>query len=268
MESQTLRAPISTYTQLSPRVTFFLWHSFASSTCLTYRTGQKLFSDFITLYPQFRNTDGSILPTLQPALLEWVTWLGGVKQLQPKTIKAYISLMCDQPMFTQTCPSQHATLLQRVIRGIKSYMGEQDHNPKLPITCEILRCMLAASTHSSLLCQLNFEASVTTAFSGFLRCGEFTVQDNRGFDPSINITRGAMEFFPSIESPSSTILTIPSSKTDHFERAVHLGKAHVQCQPSRAFLNMTGGLQSPPSLSRMTAPLCPGGTLSPGSGLA
>src|SRR5882724_11064872 len=79
------------YPHLSPHATFFLWHSLTSSTRLTYRTGQKSFSDFIILYPQFRNADGSILPAPQTTILEWVAWLGSVKRLQPKTIKLYIT---------------------------------------------------------------------------------------------------------------------------------------------------------------------------------
>src|SRR5467141_2307132 len=160
------------YPHLSPHVAFFLWHGLASSTRSTYRTGQKSFTDFIILYPQFRNPDGSALPASQAALLEWVAWLGGAKRLQPKTIKSYIthlrSAHVDADLPFSACESP---LLQRVIRGIKRYMGEHDRNPKMPITCTILKQVLDASTHTSLLERLNLEASVTSAFSGFLRCG-------------------------------------------------------------------------------------------------
>jgi|SRR5882724_820212 len=84
-----------TYAHLSPCTAFFLWHSLASSTRVTYRTRQKSFTDFITLYPQFRNLDRSILPALQTAVIEWVTWLGGVKHLQPKMIKSYVTHLCS-----------------------------------------------------------------------------------------------------------------------------------------------------------------------------
>jgi len=79
------------FPDLSPHIAFFLWHGLTSLTRLTYRTGQKSFTDFFILYPQFRNPDGSILPASQAALLEWVAWLGGVKRLQPKMIKSYIT---------------------------------------------------------------------------------------------------------------------------------------------------------------------------------
>ena len=101
-----------TYTPLSPKMAFFLWHGLTSLTRVTYGTGQKLFSDFITLYPLFRSTDGSMLPASQTAILEWVAWLGGAKKLQPKTIKSYITHLwsahidadlpfsaCESPLF-------------------------------------------------------------------------------------------------------------------------------------------------------------------------
>src|SRR5882724_3038586 len=143
---------------------------------MTYRTGQKSFTDFIILYPQFRNLNGSILPVSQSPLLKWVAWLGGIRRIQPKTIKSYIthlrSVHVDANLPFSACESP---LLQHVIRGIKRYMGECNRNPKLPVTCAVLRQLLEASSHASLLGQLNFEASVTTAFAGFLRCGEFMV---------------------------------------------------------------------------------------------
>src|SRR5467141_2700703 len=214
------------YPHLSPHMAFFLWHGLASSTRSTYRTGQKSFTDFIILYPQFRNPDGSVLPASQAALLEWVVWLGGTKRLQPKMIKSYIthlwSAHVDADLPFSACESP---LLQRVICGIKRYMGERERNPKLPITCDVLSRMLEAASHSSLSDKLNFEASTMTAFAGFLRCGEFTVLTGQSFDPSINLTRSCVEFVPSISSPSHVILTIPASKTDPFRKGVSIAIA-------------------------------------------
>src|SRR5882672_5420381 len=207
---------------------FFLWHGLASSTRSTYRTGQKYFTDFIILYPQFRNPDGSVLQASQATLLEWVAWLGGTKRLQPKMIKSYIthlqSAHIDADLPFSACES---LLLQRVICGIKRYMGKHERNPKLPITCNVLGCMLEATSHSSMSDKLNFEASTMTAFVGFLRCGEFTVLTGLSLDPSINLTRSCVEFMPSILSPSHIILTIPSSKTDPFRKGVSIAIASM-----------------------------------------
>jgi len=66
-----------------------------------------------------------------------------------------------------------------------------------------------------------------TAFSAFLRCGEFTVQSGRAFDPSIHLTRSCVDFFPSISAPLYVVLTVPSSKTDPFRKgvAIYIAKA-------------------------------------------
>ena len=80
-------------------------------------------------------------------------------------------------------------MLQCLIRGIKRYMGEHESSPKLPITCNVLACILTSATHPNLYSRLNFEAATTTAFSGFLRCREFTTHSGRNFDPSIHLTR-------------------------------------------------------------------------------
>ena len=71
--------------QLVPCTIAQLLHCLASSTCSTYRTGQKSFIDFMLLHPQFHNMDSSILPASQATLLEWVTWLEGVRRIQPNT---------------------------------------------------------------------------------------------------------------------------------------------------------------------------------------
>jgi len=63
---------------------------------------------------------------------------------------------------------------------------------------------------------------MTLAFTAFLRCGEFTVQAGRDFDPCINITWDCIEFIPSLESPTHAVITLPSSKTDPFQKGVSI----------------------------------------------
>src|SRR5882724_10867789 len=103
------------------------------------------------LYPQFHNTDGSFLPESQAVLLKWVAWLGRVRSLQPKTIKSYVmhllSAHVDGGLSFSAC---RLPMLQRVIRGIKRYMGECDCNPKLPIMREVLTCILGSAIHLTL----------------------------------------------------------------------------------------------------------------------
>src|SRR5882724_3076389 len=111
-------------------------------------------------------------------------------------------------------------MLQCLIRGIKRYMGEHERSPKLPITHDVLARILTSATHPNLSGRLNFEAAMTTAFSGFLRCGEFTTHSGRNFDPSIHLTRSSVQFVPSIIMPSHVVLTMSASKTDPFRKGV------------------------------------------------
>src|SRR5882724_2069506 len=99
-------------------------------------------------------------------------------------------------------------------------MGERERSPKLPITCDLLTRILASASHLNLSSRLNFEAATTTAFSGFLRCGEFTTHSSRNFDPSTHLTRSSVQFVPSIIVPSHMVLTVLASKTDPFRKGI------------------------------------------------
>jgi len=175
------------------------------------------------MHPQFCKLDGSNLPASQTAILEWVGWLRGMKRLQPKTIKSYVTHLqsshIDADLPFATCKSP---LLQRLILGIKWFTGEWERNPKLPITCDILREILEAATHSSQLGKRNFEASMALSFSTFLRCREFTIPASKEFNLAIHLTTDMIKFVPSFELPSHVVLTLPSSKTDPFRKGVDI----------------------------------------------
>jgi len=185
-------------------------------------------------------------------VLEWVTWLGGIKWLQLKAIKLYITPLwsahvdSNLPFFPCESP-----LLQCIIQGIKWYMGEGDRCPKTPITCDVLKRLLDTATHLSLASHLNFEATATSSFLGFLRCCTFTIHPAKAFDPSVHITRSCVKFMPYIHAPSYVILTVPSSKWTHSGRAWHSispvppEHVHAQLQPSKAYSNTVSSHLSP-----------------------
>jgi len=121
-------------------------------------------------------------------------------------------------------------MLQRLIRGIKRFTGERERNPKLPITCDILRAILEAATHSSQLGKLNFEASTALTFSAFLRCGEFTIPAGKDFDPAVHLTTDVIKFFPLLEHPSHMVLTFPTQKLTPLGRALTSSSPRCQVQ--------------------------------------
>jgi hypothetical protein len=165
-------------------VLLWLWHGLASSTRSSYSTGHRSFFEFILSNPHLRHPSGSVLPATNPALLEWVAFLGSCS-LQPKTIKSYIthlrSAHIDNDLPFEACES---LLLQGMVCGIKRYMGEKDRKPKLPITFEILRSLVSLYPTPAGIGILNYNATIHLAVPTFLRCGEFTVCKSKSFDPA------------------------------------------------------------------------------------
>ena len=210
------------HSQFSRRAAFYLWHGLASSTRKTYSSGQRSYIDFVRVRPPLLHAPGQYLPATNQGILEWVTSLGD-RALLPKTIKSYISsvrsLHVDAGLPFECCESP---TVQRLVRGIKRFYGERVRTPKLPVTLPILRKLTSVSGDLSLRDNLNFDAAIKIAWSGFLRCGEFTVPDGHSFDPAVHLTRSSITFIPSIGEPTHIRLTLPSSKTDPFRKGVSI----------------------------------------------
>ena len=66
----------------------------------------------------------------------------------------------------------------------------------------------------------SFLAAMKSAYAGFLRCGGFTVMRAASFNPAVDLTRGAVAFVPTINTPTHVLLSLPSSKTDPFRKGV------------------------------------------------
>jgi hypothetical protein len=168
------------------------------------------------------------------ALKEWVASLG-MRALQPKTIKAYLSsvrsLHVDADLPFDTCESP---TLQRLIRGIKRYYGEKGRNPKLPIALDILCAITAPALAGDLnsIPDAVFDAASKTAWSALFRTGEFTLGDRDIFDPTFHLTRDSIQFLPSFDNPTHVRITLPASKTDPFRRGITLLLAAVPHLPT------------------------------------
>ncbi|KAF5393592.1 hypothetical protein D9757_000002 [Collybiopsis confluens] len=215
------------HSNLSPRVAFYLFHGIASSTRKTYSSGQRSYIDFIRTRPALCSSPGQYLPATVPGILEWVSSLGD-RALQPKTIKSYLSsvrsLHVDAGLPFDACESP---TVQRLIRGIKRYYGEKARNPKLPVTAALMDKLASFRYVSFGRDEANFDAAYKLAWSGFLRCGEFTVGDKEIFNPAVHLTRACIQFLPSIEAPTHIRLTLPESKTDPFRKGVSIIVAAV-----------------------------------------
>ena len=152
--------------------------------------------------------------------MEWAASLG-IRGLQPKTIKSYLSsvrsLHVDSDLPFTVC---EAPVVQRLLRGIKRFHGERDRNPKLPITLDILRKLCMQLSESQAAFDHTMKAAMSLAFAGFLRCGEFTIGKNTAFNPSVHLTRSSVKFLPDMATATSILLSLPASKTDPFRKGV------------------------------------------------
>lgn len=159
----------------------------------------------------------------------WVASLGG--KVQPKTIKAYLSavrsLHVDADLPFSICESP---VVQRLIRGIKRFHGEKDRKPVQPITRSILLALLAQLKPGVIPGHTTLYAAYCLAYAGLLRSGEITV--GSGKDASLNLTHGAVQFFPDFENCTHITLTLPGSKNDPFRKGITITMAAAPGQAS------------------------------------
>ncbi len=113
-------------------------------------------------------------------------------------------------------------IIQQLIRGIKRYHGERDRKPKPPITLNILGDLLRQLRPDTRPGHLDIYAACCLAYSGLLRCGEFTTNKKGPFDPTTQPSRNAIKFVPSNAEPAHAILTLPASKTDPFCKGISI----------------------------------------------
>ncbi|PPQ83077.1 hypothetical protein CVT24_012468, partial [Panaeolus cyanescens] len=203
---------------LSRRVAFLLWHGLASSTRQSYASGQRSFLNFITLHPNLQHAPGQPLPASPEAIAEWIADMV-FRNLSASTIRSYISALRSLHIdLGLPYTAFDSPILQRVLRGAKRLLGSKQVLRKLPINLEILQKISSTIPSSPSLDDLVFDAAIKLAWSGFLRCGEFTTKSK--FSPTTNLSRDSVDFKPSFDNADHIKLTLPSSKTDTFRKGV------------------------------------------------
>ncbi|KIJ49868.1 hypothetical protein M422DRAFT_246236 [Sphaerobolus stellatus SS14] len=166
--------------------------------------GQNSYINFMCLNPSLLNPNGSLLPANTTDILEWVAELGSQGKM-PRTIKQYIShiqsLHIDNSLPFEAC---EATILQRLIQGIKRYHGEKDWNLKLPITIDILHKLANTINPTANITEANFNAAAKVAFADFFVVGNL---------PSI-LTKNSVPQFTSLATACSStppLMPLPTS---------------------------------------------------------
>ncbi|PPQ83082.1 hypothetical protein CVT24_012140, partial [Panaeolus cyanescens] len=165
-----------------------------------------------------RPARGQPLPASSEAIAEWIGDMV-FRNLSSSTIRSYISALRSLHIdLGLPYTAFDSPVLQRVLRGAKRLLGSKQVLRKLPINLEILQKISATTPTSPTIDDLVFDAAIKLAWSGFLRCGEFTTKSK--FSPSTNLTRDSIDFKPSFDDADHIKLTLPSSKTDTFRKGV------------------------------------------------
>ena len=238
---------------MTQKCLFYLSNGLAPSTRRVYSSAQKQFIEFC-LQDGCTNQDGSILPASEQALMRFCSHLAD--RLHHTSIKVYLSgvrsLHIDRGF---SDPLVNCLQLQRVLRGIKRHQGSRK-SPRQPITGDLMRVIhsvLSLSDYS----QAMLWAACCLGFFGFLRAGEFTV--NEPFDPAIHLTPQDLQL-DSTSNPTCLRVQIKASKTDPFRQGcfIYLGRGRTSICPIAsvmAYLHRRGPAPGPLFLQENGQPL-------------
>lgn len=155
------------------------------------------------------------------------TYLSGVRQLQ-------ISHGFKDVNFEQM------PRLRQIIKGVQIEQGRQGRvsHPRLPITPSILRKLkLVWLSKKTIPDKLMLWAASTTAFFGFFRSGEITVNPDGSYDPHSHLSYGDLAV-DKPSTPSMISIHLKHSKTDQARKGVKiiLGSTNDDLCPVSAML--------------------------------
>ncbi|CAG2243511.1 unnamed protein product [Mytilus edulis] len=197
-----------------------LWkYSLSNNTTSVYKTGIELYTRFLLLDGLTWDKD-SLPPVSETLLMRFVAYCAEHKQLCHSTIKLYL---CGirfhflkyggfNPLISFGKPLE---CLKTILIGLKKKQGSTVKRKRLPITMSILSKMCKL-LHTCIFGNFNsimLEAACTTAFFGFLRCGEFTVMNQ--FDPECNLCCSDLQI-----TADCIFVTLKKSKTDPFRQGI------------------------------------------------
>ena len=162
-------------------------------------------------YPQ-------LVPVDEKALVYFVAFCVE-RGLRYQTIKIYLAgIRYHYIRGNITCPltnPAHLHQLQYTLTGVKKSQ-DNSSGKRLPITKHILTDIVRIlSSKTGFYKQAMLISACTLAFSGFLRCGEFTTARKDHFDAQSNLCIGDVEM-----SEEHFKLKLKESKTDIFRKGI------------------------------------------------
>ena len=197
-----------------------LWQkALSKSTLVTYSSALTSFLSFLAISSLVPAWPASTLPAItEHILIQYVAYCQNSLHLRYDTIKLYLAGIRFNYIKQNNCDIlKHNLQLNYILRGVK----KSQHNVKgvrLPITFVILSdmcCALSAGVFTPFL-DLMLSCIFTTAFYGFLRCGEFT------YSSQISQTFLQISDIIILQDLSSFTLRLRTSKTDPFGSGISI----------------------------------------------
>ncbi|XP_062583346.1 uncharacterized protein LOC134245102 [Saccostrea cucullata] len=198
-----------------------LWdRAIGDKTRRQYQIGFQNFLRFVTL---MNLTSYNGLPIVcEKVFIQYVSYCHSELQLSYSTIKLYLSgiryiylrMGGFNPLESNGKPLQG---LQTILSGIKKSQCNRDKRIRLPITIDILTnlCLLLDQGLFDEFTDSMLKSVCTLAFFGFLRCGEFTIDDK--FVAANHLCIDDLKIFE-----DHLVLTLKRSKTDPFRNGVSI----------------------------------------------
>ncbi|XP_061196397.1 uncharacterized protein LOC133204666 [Saccostrea echinata] len=185
-----------------------------------YQIGFQSFLRFVSLMNL--NSSNGLPIVSEKVFIQYVSYCYSELQLSYSTIKLYLSgirymylrIGGFNPLESYGKPLQG---LQTILSGIKKSQCNRDKRIRLPITIDILTkmYMLLDQGIFDVFTDSMLKSVCTLAFFGFLRCGEFTIDEK--FDATNNICIDDLTLFE-----DHLVLTLKRSKTDPFGNGISI----------------------------------------------
>ena len=208
--------------------------SYAESTKSTITSQCRKFLVFLGsngLLGYHRQTQRHLLPVVSPMTMVFFTeYCVSTGQRSAEGIANYCSAVRQwmlrlgraDPMIDEEtgAPStRHSDFMRAVKRGLRGATLERMPMPLGGLYVVI--CAIRSGRYLDWQQAVNFEAAIMQAFWGMLRVSEYTSKDGK-HRLDWHASRGDVEFFPSQANPEGYRLTIHVSKTEQFDRCVHV----------------------------------------------
>jgi hypothetical protein len=191
------------------------------ATLASYKAGMNCYNQFVLL-SGLTNNHTQFSDISEQTLVLFVVHCHRYLHLLHSTIKLYLAgirflyLGSGRPNPLVDKGGNSFPRLVTILRSIKK-VQPRPTLIRLPITGLILTriCSCLRAGTFGPYTDLLMETTCTTAFFGFLRCGEFTVRQH--FDPDINLCFQDVKL-----SQDKCILTLKASKTDPFRKGIDI----------------------------------------------